>query len=358
MKKLSVKSVRDIGPQLTKNKHEMIGQDGAFSIPLNGNETLFYFGDTLIGERAEGESLWYPGGKPVGPKDMSGIGKIKKMINNTGLILYGNSVENGLINFEYITDENGNIIPLIPLNDDEDPDEIRIWCLHGVKLGEKIYLFFIKVRMIEEGIMPVNFELLGSGMASAKFGDWNFKRIYSNNSDLFWKEDEPKFASAILKSHLEDWLYLYGVIQQNFVQNCYLARVKQSDLENFNKYEYFCGSENWSKDIRNAIPVFTGMPNELSVSWNEYLNCYLAVHSLDLTGKIVGRTSETPWGPWSEPVTLHVVQVDRKTDLPYPVLIYAGKEHPSLSKDNGRKIYITYIEFEEYYPHLIEVELD
>ena len=38
------------------------------------------------------------------------------------------------------------------------------------------------------------------------------------------------------------------------------------------------------------------MPNELSVSYNNYLNKYLAVHSLDLSGKIVGRTSPTPGG--------------------------------------------------------------
>jgi hypothetical protein len=38
-------------------------------------------------------------------------------------------------------------------------------------------------------------------------------------------------------------------------------------------------------------------------------------------------------------------------------LIYAGKEHPELSADGGRRIYLTYIEFEEYFPHLIEVTL-
>jgi hypothetical protein len=39
-------------------------------------------------------------------------------------------------------------------------------------------------------------------------------------------------------------------------------------------------------------------------------------------------------------------------------MIYAGKEHVELAKDNGRTIYMTYIEFEEYFPHLIEITLD
>ena len=74
-RKVKVKKVRDLGPQFVNNPHRMVGQDGAFSIPLNEKETLWFFGDTLIGERTPGESLWYPGGKPVGPKDMSGYRK-------------------------------------------------------------------------------------------------------------------------------------------------------------------------------------------------------------------------------------------------------------------------------------------
>ena len=358
IEKVKVKKVRDLGLQFLDNPHRMVGQDGAFSISLNKKETLWFFGDTLIGERTPGESLWYPGGKPVGPKDMSGTGKIKKMLNNTGLILTDITGENGLKNFIYITDSAHNIKQLIKLLPDENPDEIRVWCLHGVCIKEKVYLFFIKVKMIEEGIMPVNFELLGSGIAVGKKGEWKFNRIIYNNSDLLWKENQPKFAAAVLKDNKDEFIYLYGVIQENFIQNCYLARIKKEDIEDITRYDYYCGNETWDKNINNSIPVFTGMPNELSVSWNKYLQCYLAVHSYDLSGNIVARTSLTPWGPWSSPEILYHVEVIRKMNLPYPVLIYAGKEHPSLSRENGKILYLTYIEFEEYYPHLIEVELE
>ena len=75
---IKIKSVRDLGIQFKVNPHEMIGQDGAYSIPLE-NEVLWYFGDTLIGFRKDGESIWYPDGKAVGPKDMSGRGTIKRI---------------------------------------------------------------------------------------------------------------------------------------------------------------------------------------------------------------------------------------------------------------------------------------
>lgn len=74
--------------------------------------------------------------------------------------------------------------------------------------------------------------------------------------------------------------------------------------------------------------------------------------------KIVGRTASNLWGPWSEPVELCTVNIDDSVKIPYNRLIYAGKEHPELAEDNGKTIYITYIEFEEYYPHLIRVTFE
>jgi hypothetical protein len=97
------------------------------------------------------------------------------------------------------------------------------------------------------------------------------------------------------------------------------------------------------------------MPNELSVSYNRHLGSYLAVHSYLLSGDIVGRTAPVPWGPWSDPVILWHVDPVRRRPLPYPPLVYAGKEHPELSREGGRILYLTYVEFEEYYPHLVEV---
>jgi hypothetical protein len=158
----------------------------------------------------------------------------------------------------------------------------------------------------------------------------------------------------------EEWIYVYGVIQDaKGVQKCYLARVKPSCIEKKEHYEYLASAEPiWSSSVSHAASIMQDMPNEMSVSFNRHLNCFLAVHSLDLSGKIVGRTGPNPWGPWSEPFLLHNVTVERKEPLPYPPLVYAGKEHPELSERGGRTIYITYVEFEEYFPHLVEIGLE
>lgn len=357
-RKLRIKSARDLGPQFVDNGHRMIGQDGAYSIPLNG-ESLWFFGDTLIGERAPNERLWYVGGQPVGPQHISAKGPIKRMINNTGLILRDKTGKYGLKNFSYICDETGNIKQLVPSLPDEPPDDVRVWCLHGCAIQNKVYLFFIEVRMHDEGLFPLNFKIIGSGLAVGSSYDWDFHRIRYKRSTIIWKKSEPHFGSAVLRGLEEDRVFIYGVLRdEEKIQKCYLARVKSQDMEQLEKYEYLASPDShWSPQVKDAISVFTGMPNELSVSYNAYLEGYLAVHSLDTSGHIVGRTAPDPWGPWSEPTILWTVKPNYQKPLPYPPLIYAGKEHPELAEENGRVIYITYVEFEEYFPHLIEIIL-
>ncbi len=44
---LKVSKIIDHGPQFVNNKHKMVGQDGAYSIPLGNNKALWFFGDTF-----------------------------------------------------------------------------------------------------------------------------------------------------------------------------------------------------------------------------------------------------------------------------------------------------------------------
>jgi hypothetical protein len=354
---LHIESARDRGVLFADNPHRMVGQDGAFSIPLRPGRTLWFFGDTLIGRRPPaGTSLWTIDGQPVGPRDMTGRGTFERMINNTALLLEHKTGTDPLTEFHYITDAAGQLRPLIPLEGDEHPDRDRIWCQHGVAIGEKVVLSFIKVRMLEDGPLPVNFEIVGSGLAVGSSKDWTFARVKRDGDSILWPAKQPHFATAFLDRPDEGLIYCYGTVKEGDVQNCYVARVPRTEVERPERWEYLSNCEGaWSRDVSAAVAVFSGMPSELSVSYNAYLGAYLAVHSLDLSGKIVGRTAPTPWGPWSEPVRLWTV---KKPHLfPTLQLIYAGKEHPELAGDGGRTIYLTYIEFEEYFPHLIEVRL-
>jgi hypothetical protein len=314
----------------------------------------------LIGDRPE-QSLWYIFGEPVGGRDMTGKGPFEQMITNTGLILRDQTGRDGLKDFSYILDDDGHLRQLIPLVPEEDHDKDRIWCMNGVLVGERLYLFWMKVLMHDKGgePFPVGFEVVGTGLASGSQEDWTFDRLSHGGETLWWPAGQPQFAAAIHFDRDADWIYLYGSLQDTMlVHHAHLARVKPADIEDLGRYEYFSGDpEHWSGNVKDSVPLFSKMPNEMSVSWNPFLGQYLAVHSLGLTGDVVGRTAPAPWGPWSEAVTLWSVP-EPEIPPPYPRLVYAGKEHPELAEENGRILYITYIEFEEYFPHLIEVTLD
>lgn len=358
--RLVVKTVHDLGPQFTDNDYRMVGQDGAYSIPLK-DKTLWFFGDTLIGERAPSESLWYVDENSIEPRALvEGWNKIERIVHNTGALVPIQSAENGLRNFKHIQNQDGGLKQLIELLPHENQDLDRVWCFHGLEIGEKLYLYFQKITMIEDenNPFPVAFEVIGSGLSIGDTKSWEFKRLEHNCSTIIWPSNRPQFGAVVFQD--ADYLYIYGVLRDNVaeIQNVYVARVLCSSIEDFATYEYLvdCAEARWSADIEQACIVFTGPPNELSVSYNQYLGCYLAVNSQDVTGVIVGRTAPNPWGPWSESVTLHTIKPPKKK-IPYPVLIYAGKEHPELARSGGRKIYVTYVEFEEYFPHLIEIEL-
>jgi len=341
-KKLTVTNARDLGFLFTKNNVKMIGQDGAYSIPINSNETLWLFGDTLIGTF-----------------DETGRRLIERMPNNTGLICRSKDAASGLTDFSYLTDKSGELRQLIPLLPDEPHNDYRIWGMHGCYINNKVYWYYIRVRILPEGQWPYKFDVAGSGLALADYPELNFKRVMDENSSILWQKENPCFGVAVLSVKKNGFVYVYGSYLKDWKHHCSLARVPFDSLEYISYYEYLISPEpKWSHDRSKAISIMEGMPTEMSVSFNSYLGCYLAVHSMETRGRLVGRTSLHPWGPWSKPVVLWTSKVPLRNPLVYNgPLVYAGKEHPELAKENGKVIYLTCVEFEEYYPRLIEVIL-
>lgn len=341
-KELKVEKARDLGRLFSRNDARMIGQDGAYSVPINSEESLWLFGDTFIGTF-----------------DENGRRRIERMPNNTGLICRSRVASSGLTDFTYLKDRAGEIRQLIPLLPAENPDVYRIWGMDGCMIGEKIFWFYIRIRILPELHWPFKFEPAGSGLAMAESSDFIFNRIKIGGTTVLWDEKLPCFGVSVLCEKRENFAYIYGSTLKQKKQYCVLARGPMENLTDLSRYEYFVSSEpRWSPESEKAQPIMEGMPTEMSVSFNSYLDCYLAVHSWETTGQLVGRTAPFPWGPWSEPVHLWNSKVGLRNPLVYDgPIVYAGKEHPELSKENGKIIYLTCVEFEEYFPRLIEVVL-
>jgi len=339
---LSVKSARDLGPLFYPNSVKMLGQDAAYSIPIRQNETLWVFGDTIIGTL-----------------DETGRRILEGMPCNTGLICRDADAANGLQAYEYLLDQTSVPRQLISLEPDEAPDVYRVWGMHGCHLAGKIYWYFIRIRIDPDGIWPYKFATAGSGLAVSNYPELKFRRLENHGTTLWWGDKAPCMGVAVLPEVESGYIYVYATLYRELKHYCYIARVRPEAIENPAAYEYLCNpAPRWSADAAAAISIMEEMPTELSVSYNAYLSCYLAVHSLETRGKMVGRTAPTPWGPWSAPTVLWTSKVALRNPLVYNgPMVYAGKEHAELARENGRIIYLTCVEFEEYLPRLVEVEL-
>ena len=90
----------------------------------------------------------------------------------------------------------------------------------------------------------------------------------------------------------------------------------------------------------------------MSAAFNPHLGKYVAFHSLHREHKIVMRTAPKITGPWSKPQIVYRPQRVGQADL-----IYAAKEHPELARNNGRIVYLTFVNSATYIPQMIELTL-
>lgn len=352
---LRAASARDLGPQFHDNPNRMSGQDCAYSIPLE-EDVFWIFGDTFVGERPVDQPM--PHG-PEMPKDDG----FEKLIFNCGLRCRDETGAGGLTSFEYIAADDGAPRELVRPFPGEDRETYRFWAFDGCYVNDTLYLYYSKIRMFDadDNQYSMGFEAVGAGLAAGSPDDFQFTRVEVDGTTMLWERkspSDPLFGSAVMAERDDDYVYVYGAGSgSHSSHHCYVARVDVDAIEDVTAYEYYSERDStWYDSVTDATPLFDGFPNEMSVSYNEYLDSYLAIHSLDLTGNIVGRTAPEPWGPWSSPTILWSVDPVHAT-LPSEVPIYAAKDHPELATDGGRVIYVTYIEYSEYFPHLVEIEL-
>jgi hypothetical protein len=76
----------------------------------------------------------------------------------------------------------------------------------------------------------------------------------------------------------------------------------------------------WSSSVDDAVPVFDGL-DILSVSWNTYLQRYVAVYSALFSDDVMIRTSPNPEGPWSDGIVAFTAKQPTDGNVMMPKLI-------------------------------------
>lgn len=87
--------------------------------------------------------------------------------------------------------------------------------------------------------------------------------------------------------------------------------------------------------MSDAVSVFTGS-SIASVSWNAYLQQYVAVYSQPFSQNVVLRTAPNPEGPWSGEVTAFVALTPANGNT------YDAHAHSEYDANGGQTIYMSY----------------
>jgi hypothetical protein len=307
---------------LFDNQKGWTGADGAYSLPLSDDVTLWLFGDTWLGDIRDGEHV-------------DAI-----IVNNSVAIQNGLFPSKTSIEFYFgrtLIDKPGAFIR--PAD-----DRGWFWIYHGVLTRQGLYLFLVQIERTEEP-PGSGFAAIGTWLGHVANPEdppdhWQIGQYripwgnFSSSADTF-------FGSWVLKQG--PWLYVYGttedVIDGFHHKFMTLARVSENDLMKFDQWRFYVNGR-WSPDFSKADRLCADMANEYSVSYLEALKKFIVVYSESSHPQnIAARFASDPWGPWSDPVKLYQCpEVSRAEDI----LCYAAKGHPELSAAPDELI-ITYV---------------
>ncbi|KAK9366868.1 hypothetical protein V1509DRAFT_628170 [Lipomyces kononenkoae] len=156
-------------------------------------------------------------------------------------------------------------------------------------------------------------------------------------AEYWWDgKTEPHYGD-ICALKFGDYIYAYGHGNAS-AEFIYVCRVLASSATNLAAYEYWNGSD-WQKDrlynVSGKESVFWQIQAG-QVFWNPYYNCLIFVHSNNfMDNQILAKSSSSPTGPWSEPVTLYKVPSGQ---------VYSAAPHPNYDS-TGKTLVCTYTKY-------------
>jgi hypothetical protein len=117
---------------------------------------------------------------------------------------------------------------------------------------------------------------------------------------------------------------------------CRLARVSIDHAHDGTAYRYWDGS-GWMSDAARSRVVINQVPGELTVSYNRYLEKFLAVHNVPGVNQIALRWADRPEGPWRL-----LGQLDTAPATGAYGFTIGAREQPALRDPCDRTLYLTY----------------
>jgi len=160
--------------------------------------------------------------------------------------------------------------------------------------------------------------------------------VVPEHPDLLFTQNEPGFGSAAFVNNGTLYAYGCGTPASGSDKGCRLGKVDPSSAQDHSAWTFYAGNGNWSSKISDAISVFSSGPGILSVSWNSFLQRYVAVYSAEFSQNVMIRTAPNPEGPWSGEAVAFVAMQPSNGN------VYDAHAHAEYDVNGGQTIFVSY----------------
>ena len=320
-----------------RNPH-WVGGDSASSVDLGAGRTLWLFGDSWV--------------DPSGKHTRHGA----HLVGNSIALQTGADPATATIEFYWGHARSTEPAAFFPGRGSE-----RLWPGNGVRLGNRLLLFFNRVKSVNSGL----------GFASAGWAAAMVENIDASPSK--WRvmplttTENPLgvivgFAAAFTHG---DYVYAAGSADPDKSHPVYVLRWPIDDVRRGTllKPEWWAGDRHgWIADTASIRrrPIFENGQSELGIFFDQTSKRFLEVQTVGFgAADLAMRSAPSLTGPWSSPQVIY-----RPPEYTRPnASIYSAKAHPHLI---GADVVLTYstnsFQFAEhltdsqiYYPRFVRL---
>lgn len=316
--------------QKRTSEYLVLGQDGGQSVSLRDG-VLFFFSDSLLLTSDRRAASAHPSPIPV-PSSLQSV-----FLANCAAVSQAPNIQSALANLEYFLGDDGMPREILKPTERELFRRLRFWPEHGILRDGLVYFFYLGLQTTDPSTVW-GFRTLGVGVAALDPRTGECERFTHRGDWIFWRNPAEDFHFGV-QVLIEDYLYVFGSVRSGIQSEATLARVRPSQITDRNGYEYLVSSEGiWTNRFEDAGTLGPSAA-AYSVSFNPHLGCYTMWLVDEYRKRLMLRTADRIWGPYSDPIDLIGLPHD-----PSSVLAYLGFEHPQFRQQNGRKIFLSYCE--------------
>ena len=312
------------------DKDSWYGGDGAYSIALDKERTLWLFGDTFVSSE-------------TGRKDRLGMNVV---LGTT--VAISTCGENGQFKIQYfLKKKNSKFLSSFGENE-------WLWPQDPFIVNQVLYVPLLVVKAMLDLKEPLNFKIVRHKIARIKNYTLTDPRQWIvDYIDL--KEAIPPGIEAFAATSVvfQNYVYFYplytSVKKTVKISGNILVRIPVDKLDDpANVMEYLSKGGTWEKGLApaRAMIVLPAGVSELSIRYHADDNKWIAVYMSPKNNgnQLLYQTADKPEGPWSKPMALiaTIPEVDPQSPrYNEHNFCYAGKEHIEFA--HSRNLVVTYV---------------